>query len=29
MYLTGNELEIMDVLWTAERALSRGELIDL
>ena len=29
MYLTGNELEIMDVLWTAERALSCGELIDL
>ena len=29
MYLTKNELEIMDVLWENERPLSRGELMDL
>ena len=28
MYLTKNELEIMDVLWDAGRALARGELIE-
>lgn len=27
MYLTKNELEIMDVLWEAGKPLSRGELI--
>ena len=29
MYLTKNELEIMDVLWKEGRALSRGELLSL
>ena len=29
MYLTKNELAIMDVLWKEERALSRGELLSL
>lgn len=29
MYLTRNEIEIMDVLWEAGRPLSRGELMDL
>lgn len=29
MYLTKNELEIMDVLWREGRALSRGELLTL
>ena len=29
MNLTKNELEIMDVLWSAGRALSRGELIEM
>lgn len=29
MYLTKNELEIMDVLWREDRALSRGEIISL
>ena len=29
LYLTKNELEIMDVLWTAGRALTRGELMEL
>ena len=29
MYLTKNELEIMDVLWEQGRALSRGELLSL
>ncbi len=29
MYLTKNELEIMDVLWEQNRALSRGELLSL
>ncbi len=29
MYLTKNELEIMDVLWKQERPLSRGELLAL
>ena len=27
MYLTKNELEIMDVLWSAGRPLSRGEIL--
>jgi len=29
MYLTKNEIEIMDVLWMAGRPLSRGELLAL
>ncbi len=29
MYLTKNEIEIMDVLWKEERALSRGEILGL
>ena len=29
MYLTKNEIEIMDVLWKEERALSRGEILSL
>lgn len=29
MYLTKNEIEIMDVLWTAGRPLSRGEILAL
>ena len=29
MYLTKNELEIMDVLWEQQRPLSRGELLSL
>ena len=29
MYLTKNELEIMDVLWEQGRPLSRGELLTL
>ncbi len=29
MYLTKNELEIMDVLWEESRALSRGEILSL
>ncbi len=29
MYLTKNELEIMDVLWREGRALSRGEILAL
>ena len=29
MYLTKNELEIMDVLWDQGRPLSRGELLSL
>lgn len=29
MYLTKNELEIMDVLWREGRALSRGEILNL
>ena len=29
MYLTKNEIEIMDVLWREERALSRGEVLAL
>ena len=29
MYLTKNELEIMDVLWEQGRPLSRGELLSL
>ena len=29
MYLTKNEIEIMDVLWKANRALSRGEILSL
>ena len=29
MYLTKNELEIMDVLWFAGRPLSRGEILEL
>ena len=29
MYLTKNELEIMDVLWKAGRPLSRGEILSL
>ena len=29
MYLTRNELEIMDVLWREGRALSRGEILSL
>lgn len=29
MYLTKNEIEIMDVLWREERALSRGEILTL
>ena len=29
MYLTKNELEIMDVLWSSGRALSRGEILSL
>ena len=29
MYLTKNELEIMDVLWREGRALSRGEILSL
>ena len=29
MYLTKNELEIMDVMWEAARPLSRGELMEL
>ena len=29
MYLTKNELEIMDVLWREDRALSRGEILSL
>ncbi len=28
MYLTKNELEIMDVMWAAEKPLSRGELME-
>ncbi|MBR6326738.1 MAG: BlaI/MecI/CopY family transcriptional regulator [Lachnospiraceae bacterium] len=27
MYLTKNEIEIMDVLWKAGKALSRGEIL--
>ena len=27
MYLTKNEIEIMDVLWRENRALSRGEIL--
>ncbi len=29
MYLTKNEIEIMDVLWKENRALSRGEILSL
>ena len=29
MYLTKNELEIMDVLWREGRPLSRGEILNL
>ena len=29
MYLTKNEIEIMDVLWKEDRALSRGEILGL
>ena len=29
MYLTKNEIEIMDVLWRESRALSRGEILSL
>lgn len=29
MYLTKNELEIMDVLWREGRALARGEILSL
>lgn len=29
MYLTKNEIEIMDVLWKEERPLSRGEILSL
>ncbi len=29
MYLTKNEIEIMDVLWREERPLSRGEILSL
>lgn len=29
MYLTKNEIEIMDVLWHEERPLSRGEILAL
>ena len=29
MYLTKNEIEIMDVLWKEQRALSRGEILSL
>lgn len=29
MYLTKNELEIMDTLWREERPLSRGEILSL
>ena len=29
MYLTKNEIEIMDVLWREKRALSRGEILSL
>ncbi len=29
MYLTKNELEIMDILWEQKRPLSRGELLSL
>lgn len=29
MYLTKNEIEIMDVLWKEKRPLSRGELLSL
>ena len=29
MYLTKNELEIMDVLWREDRALARGEILSL
>ena len=29
MYLTKNELEIMDLLWKEERPLSRGEILSL
>ena len=29
MYLTKNELEIMDLLWREDRALSRGEILSL
>ena len=29
MYLTKNELQIMDVLWTSGRPLSRGEILTL
>jgi len=29
MYLTKNEIEIMDVLWKEGRALSRGEILSL
>ena len=29
MYLTKNEIEIMDVLWRENRALSRGEILSL
>ena len=28
MILTKNELEIMDVLWTADRPLARGQIIE-
>lgn len=29
MYLTKNEIEIMDVLWKEDRPLSRGEILSL
>lgn len=29
MYLTKNEIEIMDVLWREQRPLSRGEILKL
>lgn len=29
MYLTKNEIEIMDVLWKEERPLARGEILSL
>lgn len=29
MYLTKNELEIMDVMWAADKPISRGELMEL
>ena len=29
MYLTKNEIEIMDVLWKEGRPLSRGEILSL